>query len=74
MKETEYAEKLKFYSSMLPHGYKALVAERAGVRRATVSEFFRGKYYSKRVEDTILDVIVELQEERKNRLKRAGII
>lgn len=74
MKERESTAKLKFYNTMLPYGYRKKVAEIAGVRLASVSEYLYGKYNSKRIEDAILIVIAEVQAEKKKLLINAGLI
>ncbi len=62
------------YKSLLPYGYKAVVAERAGCSRQTVSAFFKGKTNSKKVEDAILDIVAELKEQREVKMRKAGLI
>lgn len=74
MKKSVTNEKLEFYRAMLPYGTIKIVAERAGVTGQAVTNFLNGRNGSYRIENTILDIIAELQAERKERLKKAGIL
>lgn len=68
------SETLEQYRTMLPHGSKKEVATRAGVTTQTLSLFFKGDLYSKRIEDAILDYVAELNKERKSKLRNAGLL
>jgi transcriptional regulator with XRE-family HTH domain len=65
---------IEAYKSMLPHGSMSRIAERAGVTRQTVSQFFSGRIHSRRVESAILDYLAELKNEREIKLRKAGIL
>ena len=67
-------ETLRKYRSMLPHGYINILAKRSKVSRLSVSNFLAGRYNSKKIEDTVLDVIAELVKERNKKLKAAGLL
>ncbi|WP_370860942.1 hypothetical protein [Parabacteroides faecis] len=62
------------YESLIPYGYKSVIAERSGVTRQTVSAFFKGRTNCKKIEDTILDVIAELKNQKEAKLKKAGLL
>lgn len=51
---------------LIPHGYCKTIAEKAGVRPVSVSKFFRGKTNSIRIETAALELVVELNRNRKN--------
>lgn len=74
MKKTVTNEKLEFYRAMLPHGTIKITAERAGVTTQSIRNFLNGRNESLRVENAILDIIAELQAERNERLKKAGLL
>lgn len=65
---------IKEYESLLPYGYKSIVAKRANVTPQTVTSFFKGCTRNKRIEDAILEILSELKEERDVRLKKAGLL
>ena len=72
--KTSLGMETKKYESLLPYGYKSIVAKRAGVTPQTVTAFFSGRSKNKRVEDSILDILSELREKREDKLKKAGIL
>ncbi len=74
MKKTISKETADFYRKSLPHGYQKKIADELGVHRVAVSQFLSGKIGSKRIEDAILKTIAELQRERNQLLKKAGIL
>lgn len=55
---------------MIPHGYKKEVAKKAGVGICSVSRFLSGKLNSHKIETACLEIIAELNQERKKLLKR----
>lgn len=64
----------KKYESLLPYGYKSIIAKRANVTPQTVTAFFKGRTNNKRIEDAILEILSELKEERDIQLKKAGLL
>lgn len=74
MKNFDINETQKLYRSMLPHGAMTVIAERAGVTKQAVSQFFAGKSNSKAIEDVTLEYIVELRLERESKLRKAGLL
>ncbi len=52
----------------VPHGYMKKIAERAGVNQVSVSEYFGYKNNSEKIENAVLEVLVELSEKKKKLL------
>lgn len=59
---------IKELKSKIPHGYNKVIANRAGVSQTSVSKFLSGKFKSYRIEKAILEVLSELNNERKQLL------
>lgn len=54
----------------LPHGYCKEVAKRAGVGISQVSYYFSYKSNSERVENAVLEILVELSNSKKELLDK----
>ena len=65
---------IEVYKSMLPHGSMSRIAERAGVTRQMVSQYFSGRSHSQRIENAILDYLAETKKERDAKLRKAGLL
>lgn len=52
----------------VPHGYCKLIAIRAGVNIAQVSNYFAGRSNSERVENATLEILSELSDRKKSLL------
>lgn len=74
MKNKPDAETLALYRSMLPHGAQKEIAQRAGVRDASVCDFLAGRMHSWRIENAVLDYIAEVRADRQAKLKAAGLL
>lgn len=74
MKKIITKETADFYKRSLPHGYQKKIADELGITPISVAQFLARKNGSKQIEDAILKTIAELQTERNELLKRAGII
>lgn len=55
----------------IPRGYCYKIAEKAGVTAISVSKYFAGLHNSERIENAALEVIAELNKEKKQLLKAA---
>lgn len=60
----------KELKSKVPHGYGKIIAERAGVKEQTVSQFLNGKNDNSNVEIATLEVLAELSEKKNALLAR----
>jgi len=58
----------KELKSKVPHGYGKIIAERAGVKEQTVSQFLNGKTDNVKVELATLEIIAELDSKRSKLL------
>ena len=67
------AAKIKELEAKLPHGSKKEIAERAGVRPGTISQFFNGKSKSRKILEKVVDYILELEakDQLQEKLNRA---
>ncbi len=74
MKKTISKETRELYRRSLPHGYQKKIADELGINKVAISQFLAGMSASKRIEDAILKTIGDLQRERNELLKEAGII
>jgi transcriptional regulator with XRE-family HTH domain len=54
----------------VPHGYGALIAERAGVTKQAVSQFLNGKNDNVSIELATLEILAELSEKKNSLLAR----
>ena len=52
----------------IPHGYCKIIASRAGVTQKSLSAYFKYQHNSERIENTILEVLVELKEKKEKLL------
>ncbi|MDL2319907.1 hypothetical protein LJC45_02105 [Alistipes sp. OttesenSCG-928-B03] len=73
MKDARITE-VEVYKSMLPFGAISIIADRAGVSRQSVHAYLSGKSRSQRIEDATLNYLAELRKERKQKLKKAGLL
>jgi len=76
MEKIDVTKKLEYYKTELPHGYRMIVANKAGVKIQTVSDFLYGRNKSIRIENAILITLAQLRQEKKTReelFKNAGI-
>jgi len=58
----------------LPHGSQKLIAEKSGISRVSISNWFAGRKPASRVENAILDFYIKYKNERDKRLKEAGLL
>jgi len=66
-------ETLESYRSMLPYGAQKEIAERLGIRDASIADFLAGRVYDWRVESAILDYITDFHANRQAKLERVGL-
>lgn len=52
----------------LPRGYGKKIALRIGVSEQSVSRYFSYRQNSERVENAVLDILVELSDEKRRKL------
>ena len=57
----------------IPHGYKKIIAEKAGVKQRSVSMFLTGKTNSYKIEMAALSVLAELADNKKVFTERIGL-
>lgn len=65
---------LEVYRSMLPYGAQKEIAERIGVRDASIADFLAGRLNSWRIESAILDYIADFHAKRQAKLEKAGLL
>lgn len=73
MKNIITKEMAELYRRSLPRGYQKKIAEELGVSHVSVSRFLARKNGSRRIENAILRTMEELEAERSELLKKAGL-
>jgi transcriptional regulator with XRE-family HTH domain len=54
----------------VPHGYGKIIAEKAGVKEQSVSQFLNGKNNNVNIELATLEILAELSEKKNALLAR----
>ena len=73
-KDMERNELLQILNMQLPRGYRRIIAQRLGISVTAVSNFLTGRTKNIRIENEVLDVLAELNHERKQKLVKAGLL
>lgn len=67
-------EERKLILSRLPHGSGKKLAAQCGVTNVSVSMYFNGRINSKRIEKAVVVLASEIEKERKEILKKVGLL
>jgi AcrR family transcriptional regulator len=54
----------------IPYGAISEIAEKAGVSRTAVANYFSGKYKSSKVENAALQLVADIQNQKKSLLNQ----
>jgi len=66
-------EQKKMIAGQMPIGYQREIAEKGGVSRACVSNWFTGRTKSRKVEYAVLDYYIEHKMKLEAKMKAAGL-
>lgn len=62
-------EDREFIKSGLPHGAQTEIAKQLGITRMSINQYLKGKFYSKRIEEAIIEKY-ELEKKHREELRK----